>query len=96
MTVIEAPTRTRGRGEATVLLQRLDDDLEGHEISVVFEARALATTSFIDELVRIILYTRHASSFTAVGLPPHLGLVARQAAEHYGVAQRLRVVDSLG
>lgn len=89
MSVLEAPVLTRDRAHAREFLNQLPDDLNGVAIEIQFAKRAIATTSFVDEIVHELFVNRNVGHISLVNLNGSACSVAKAASAEFGAADRL-------
>ncbi|WP_420610964.1 hypothetical protein [Candidatus Poriferisodalis sp.] len=94
-TTLEAPPQIGGRELPRELFEvsGVPEDLSGNSLVVEFETRSLYTISFIDELVFEALVHRKCEQLTLSGLSERLQGVARDAADHHNVSERLMLTS---
>lgn len=89
MATLEAPRVTKDRAHARDFLSDLPSDLSTTPVEIRFADRSIATTSFVDELIRELFVERKAISVTLLNLNGSGCSVANAAAADFDVADRL-------
>jgi hypothetical protein len=88
---VEAPVRLGSREQATKLLAGLSLDLTGQTIVVSFRDNLSARPSFVDELVRELLFVRGARCLVLKDAPELVRSTAQRSAVSRDVESRLHI-----
>ena len=90
-TNVEAPVRLGSREQATELLGGLPGDLTGQTIVVSFRENRSARPSFVDELVREVLFVRKAGCLVLQQPSELIRSTAERSASSRGLEDRLHI-----
>ena len=88
---VMVPPRSGSREQARELVRDLPEDLRDSEVVVDCGGVFVATPSFIDEVVKIVLVEREATLLRLLNAPERTASYALRAADARDVAQRLDV-----
>jgi hypothetical protein len=91
MSTLTAPKLVSSRDQARELTASLASDLADAVVMVDCSALQASTPSFVDELVKAVLVDRNADRLILKGAPERTVELARRAAGHRGVADRLEI-----
>jgi hypothetical protein len=92
VSTIDAPVRMKGRLQALSLVSRLPDDLARATVELRVPTEALATASFIDQIVVSVLIERGATRLRIHTTSDLIGELAERSACSLAVEDRLTVV----
>jgi hypothetical protein len=87
--VLVLPSRASSRDEARALLERLPSPLVGHHLILDGTKLEVASSSFIDELVKGALVDRSVDKLSLNGTSHKIASFAKGSAERRGVSKRL-------
>jgi hypothetical protein len=90
-TNVEAPVRLGSREQATELLADLSTDLTGQTVVVSFRDNRSSRPSFVDELVREVLFVRDARCLVLEDAPELVRSTAQRSAVSRGLESRLHI-----
>ncbi len=90
-TNVEPPVRLGSREQAAELLANLPTDLTGQTIVMSFRDNRSARPSFVDELVREVLFVRNACCLALHEPPEMVSSTALRSAQSRGLEARLLI-----
>lgn len=91
MSTLTAPKLVSSRDQARELTASLPKDLSDVAVAVDCSALQASTSSFVDELIKVVLVERGALRLVFRNAPERTVELARRAARNRGVADRLEV-----
>jgi len=91
MVTLNAPIKSRSREQAQLFASQLPSALEGADVLIDCRATAIATPSFVDELLKQILIERSARCLRVTNAPRRFADLLLRASTRLKVDDRLDV-----
>jgi len=91
MVTLKAPVKSRSREQARAIASQLPSMLEGADVFIDCRATAIATPSFVDELLKQILIERSARRLRVTNAPRRFADLLLRASARLKVDDRLEV-----